>query len=963
MVIRHRAICILRFTVGLLAAAGGCLAPPAGRMIPTSRPGGDDRAGWETHPGAPPVARDWLPVIGRAVDDLRRRHGLDAPLETLVLDETFDQTTSSLVPGWEINGFPSLRPLALDGATGLELRAPADVTAACGLEHRLNARMLAGRDVRVDVRLTCRSFIRVEAMKNVRVVLTGKDQTGRSCEVALPLEIGVSPGWEWQHFWLRCKPDLSDARLGIIAAGPGAAVTLDAIRIAAALPFGKATPSSAGGTRNLILDGDFETGESRFFASGEVRWPNGDERTVPLGWQIGGNPALGGNTLNLSLNQAIGRVGFGPLDLSEVEPGSRKRLFLSFMAQASRPTTVVASLRTRTRDLGRVTYPLTQAWDRFAGAFEIQADSFDQRIELADSELVFEFAGDDSPEPNLCGLDAVVLQDSPVMSRYVPASAMEIGLAGPAHDSTDVRNLFDAREQIAFSLRIAGGTTPDLAARSNSPPTRNPRAQLALDVVDAWDRVVTTRTRTISIPTGEPHAERIDLGALPRGYYRILATLWEGSPGQSALIAQTSMPLAAISLRDPVPTMGYFGLSSWSGNISMRTTQLGSAWVRMDVPSSRCRSPNGEWDLSTWEALLGECQRAQVDIVADVDLPATAEGRRSFIEEWLLNSTFPPAGIIVRPPAIGLRSGRDYLLHLDEVRKLVGIRWPSLHVVEDLSFLDGLPNGTAPTDGGGAPIVWGLGGRDSKLPEAREGYLEAIGRRRPSGTEVWELGAAVHLGGAPRLGLRRPLRQADLRTTDPVVLLEPPVDPVRSASRLVRSMLIRTLAGASMVCSEATALAPPRSIQDDDRTWLHERDLTPRPAIVTLDLAAELLNNATPIRWIDLPGGARVLYFEKDDGGAVAAFWRPYGLAATRVGFTRLPASTVAMDCLGLPAALLPEGNRQILDVNEIVRYLTVPADQRETFRQILDELAIELRSPSPVGKIPASAPASQTIR
>ncbi len=963
MVKRHWARCTLRLAVGALATAAGCTAPPGGKMTPTTRPAGESRAGWETVPGAPPIGRDWLPIVGRTTDDLRRRHGLDALRETLVLDETFDAVTSSLVPGWEISGFPSLRRVTLEEATGLELRAPADVTAACGVERRLNAQMLAGRDVRVDVRLTCRSFIRAEAMRNVRVVLAGRDQSGRSCEVALPLEIGVSPGWEWQHFWLRCKPELSDVGLRITATAPGAAVTLDAIRMAAAPPFGQATSDSSAGARNLVSDGDFETGGGHFFASGAVRWPNGDERSVPLSWQINHDSALGGNTLNLSLIQAAGRVGFGPLDLSAVQPGTRKRLFLGFMAQASRPTTVVASLRTRTKTLGRVTYPLTNAWERFAGAFEVQADSFDQRHELAGSELVFEFTGDDSPEPNACGLDAVVLQDKPVTPRYVPSSMLEIGLTGPAPDSTDVRNLFDVQEPISLSLRVVGGPPSGLTALGNAPPSRDFRAQLALDVVDVWDGRVATQTRSVAVPTGGLYTERIELGVLPRGYYRILATLWEGAPGRSSLIAQTSMPLAVISLRDPVPTMGYFGLSSWDGNVSMRTTQLGSAWVRMEVPSGRCRLPDGQWDVSMWQALVGECQHAQVEVVADVDLPATPEGRRSFVEEWLLDSTLPPAGIIVRPPVIGLRSGRDYLLQLEEVRRLVSTKWPTLHVVEDLSFLDGLPNGTTPADGGAAPIVWGLGGRDSRLPEAREGYLEAIGRRRPSGTAVWELGAAAHLGGMPRLGQRWLVRPAEPQTTDPIVLLEPPADPVLSASRLVRSLLIRTLAGASMVCSEATALAPPRSIQDEDRTWLHERDLSPRAAVVAFDLAAELLNNATPIRWIDLPGGARVLYFEKDDGRAVAAFWRPNGLAATRVGLTDLPASTVAMDCLGLPADLASEGNRRVLDVNEIVRYLVVTADQRETFRQILDQLAIELRSPSPAGGPPASAPAGQSIR
>jgi hypothetical protein len=195
----------------------------------------------------------------------------------------------------------------------------------------------------------------------------------------------------------------------------------------------------------------------------------------------------------------------------------------------------------------------------------------------------------------------------------------------------------------------------------------------------------------------------------------------------------------------------------------------------------------------------------------------------------------------------------------------------------------------------------------------------------------------------PPIGVREPLEPADTSGgPDVVQLLRSPVDPVRSASRMVRAILIRALAGASMVCTEAVALAPPRSVHDDDHAWLHEADLSPRPALVAFDLATELFNNASLARWIDLPGGGRLLYFEKDDGRAVAAMWRPYGLSPTRLRIPALPASALALDCVGRAAALAGEDGRQVIEINEFVRYLIVPADQRETLRQALDLAAIE---------------------
>jgi hypothetical protein len=236
------------------------------------------------------------------------------------------------------------------------------------------------------------------------------------------------------------------------------------------------------------------------------------------------------------------------------------------------------------------------------------------------------------------------------------------------------------------------------------------------------------------------------------------------------------------------------------------------------------------------------------------------------------------------------------------------------------------------------------------------------------------------------VGTREPLEPADTSGgPDVVQLLRPPVDPVRSASRMVRAMLIRAVAGASMVCAEAVALAPPRSVYDDDHAWLHEADLSPRPALVAFDLAAELLNNASLARWIDLPGSGRVLYFEKDDGRAVAAMWRPYGLSPTRLRLPALPASALALDCVGRAVALAAEvadapelppslselrrtgwrrsDGRQIIEINEFVRYLIVPADQRETLRQALDQVAIEPTSASSVEPGPTTAPEEPASR
>ena len=83
--------------------------------------------------------------------------------------------------------------------------------------------------------------------------------------------------------------------------------------------------------------------------------------------------------------------------------------------------------------------------------------------------------------------------------------------------------------------------------------------------------------------------------------------------------------------------------------------------------------------------------------------------------------------------------------------------------------------------------------------------------------------------------------------------IQPCIDPIRSASRTIRAVLVRKLAGVEFVCSEACALSPLNSIYDDDRQRLHEPDLSPRPALVAFDLMAELLNDASEIHFAELP--------------------------------------------------------------------------------------------------------------
>ncbi|HSW47397.1 MAG TPA: hypothetical protein VLM89_17675, partial [Phycisphaerae bacterium] len=681
--------------------AAGCEAPPAGPASQPSRPI-EAPIAWETDLGAPPPGLDWRPVVGRASADLLRRHGLRAGPETVVLDEGFDRVTSALVPGWHIVGFPSIRPIGLDGAAAMEMRSPVDVRDACGLERPLDAAALAGRDVRVDIRMTCRSFLRVEALEKTRISVIAVDKAGRSDEVVLPLEAGVSPGWEWQSSWLYFSSEVASARIRILATAAGGILTVDAIRLAASDPLAPSRPAEPSRPANLVIDGDFEAGSVRFFASAAARWPGGQERILPLSWQILSETDAGGRALSLDLSASTGRVGFGPLNLNPAvarPAGSLQRVFLAFSAKASLSTVLVVSLRTQSGDIGRGRYILTPQWQRFTGSFQFEADTFERRLDLTAAELVFEFISEALPEPNTCWLDGVVLQADPIVSRYVPRSAVEVGLSGIQRDSTDLANLFDVGQAVAFVVRLAGESAATPVTQPAESASARPVGRLAIDLADAWDRVVARQTREVSLPPGGVWSQLIEAGDLPRGYYRVMATLWAGEPGTSTLISQASMPLAVIGMNDAVPARSPFGLTSRQGNISPRTTQLGVSWVRLELPSRWMEAGPTGWDFAAWQSVVGQCRRAQVDFIADVELPAEFGARQSFLEQWLQDEPFLPIGVVVRPPAIGRLSGRDYLQQLEQVRGVLARRSADLRVVEDLSYLEGLPDATTPADG------------------------------------------------------------------------------------------------------------------------------------------------------------------------------------------------------------------------------------------------------------------------
>jgi len=954
--------------VGVLTCLAGCAAQVGG--IQGQRVGGGVLLRKPLLEGENPKQLEWLPVVGRMDDYARKRHLAASDAWTVILDDTFVGATEAEVPGWRLVGRPDLKPVVVAGAQGIKMSAPIDGPKPflpVGMERMLNPKQLKDRDVRIEVQLACRSARQSDALKGIRLSLFSLDANDELNTLSLSLVGDMSPGWETRRWHVRFHPTVGPVALRIHAIRPGALATLRRVRLSISNRVGFPATSSrtfvatqpAGVVpKNVIVGGDFESGQRTFFGGATRHWSNGEEMPVPLLWAFDGEAAVHDKSLRIDVVYDDARVGFGPLNLTALPQFNRPsplRSYLSFHARATRTATMSVTLRTCSRVIAKQRFQLLTDWKQFTSSINIPAHMFDDRRELASAELLFEVENDgetDLSGPLVYWLDGVAFTDQALTSNYAPPAPIEVGLFVPGPNHVDVANLVDAKELAVFSVRLitsrAKGAVGSSVASNDSSMSSG---RFAIDVLDAWDRVVWTRTTSPVIPKNKiSFTDTIQL-RLPRGYYRVLATLWSGKPGQSTIVSQASMPLGVIAVDDPVPWGSPFGLTARNGLVSQRTTHLGAGWVRMDLPTQRVQTAEGSWDFALWQEVVSQCEQAQIETVLGLTLPSREADRKPFIEQWLAATTSLPIGLVLSPPAISRDPTAEYLRQLTRLREMLSGRTAKTRIIGDLSALGGAgkewTQGLGARESGGELAV-GIACTETPLPENSEALLHRIGRQYVDGPKIWDLGVPVQIGGAPipivgHSGAHGwfPLGAKIEVLSGTMARLENPLDPVLSASRMIRSILIRGLAGAQFVCCDAVALSPVRSICDDnDRERLHEADLSPRVALVAFDLMTSLLNDALLVRWIDEPvTGCRVLYFEKDDGRAVAAVWRPFGLSPSRLGLTNLPSKVELIDCVAVPETVIVEGAQRIVLANEIVRYLIAPAAQREAFRRSLDTL------------------------
>lgn len=921
---------------GLLAALAGCIAPPPPR--PTQELSTDNLLKLATAT-ADYSTLEWSPRTGRMDEATQNRHIQPDASRSLLWLDNFDGPEPALPLGWKQVGpaAPQLHRFRIDAHAGLDISAPPEGAGEIILERRLPPDQLYGRDVLLSVTLACPSVRRLDALREVRLSVVSTNAAGRPKEVFLPIAVDVAPGWERLDWWLRFGPDVGPTALRLHLLRPGAGILLASTRMSARdwlTPASNAVPTTAPASQpsrrvvNLVAGGSFETGKRTFFASTIGSWADREPNPSLLPFDYDTDAAVGQQSLRLPIAQGTARLGFGPLNLAEhmADPGTMT-WHLRFHAKAARNTTATVSLRTVDRTLGETTFALRTEWQTLAHALRIAAQSQQEVAELAAAELIIDVACD-SPEPLDCWIDGVSLTDEPT-ETYIQAEPVEVGITGPAPLSADLANVvtFDEPEPFLIQL-IADASQPQPGTAA---PAGGAVGTLTVDLLDAWDRSVWNRTSQPVLTGDGRYDETVNL-RLPRGYFRLLATLWSGEPGRSRVISQDSQSVAAISFDDAVPLGNRYGLTAAGQTVSGYTTALGAGWVRMNLPAARVEVKPGVSELTLWQPGFAAVKQAGLELVTAITLPTIDRFRRPFVEQLLASMPVQPIGVVVNPPAISTRPADEYREQLEWVGQAVSAVSPHGRVVFDLSALDGAGSPAGGTTGNWpavANLVVGYASMEGRLPEQSEPLLAGIGQRYSNELRVWDLGVPVRLSGNCLGANCMPLAPVHATDDEPVSRIEVVGDPEMAASRMVRSILIRALAGAQLVCAEAVALDPLLSVHEPGRDRLHEADLSPRPAVVAFERMTSLLNDATLVRWIDQPDTTRILYFEKDSGGAVAVLWRPFGLSPTYLSFAGLPSTIDVLDCFGMPEPIVMSGNIRLVAANAFVRYIVATPDQR----------------------------------
>jgi hypothetical protein len=710
-----------------------------------------------------------------------------------------------------------------------------------------------------------------------------------------------------------------------------------ALQSAGPSPDPELIPEEPSPGENLLPGGDFEVGQKCFGLLAYEQVPGAAEpdkllaRATTTPWHFDHPAPVGETCLAVGLNvprsagatrpgespPATGkvRVWFGPVALER--PAS---YVATLSARATQSTPLEVSLRVAGQEVGRALFTIDRSWRRLSHSFLAMG-----RRLPGEAYLVVEAPRRRDDSPVGMWLDAVSLTSTLAPAAYHPPNLLELGIIGPAEDPLDIGHLVDLRSPVEFKTRLINYDRRAFVG------------EVCLDIVDALDRVVWTADLPCKLgPAGHPKSvlestHRLRLG---RGYYRILATAWVGAGGNGVPVSQAVRPFGVLNLTDALPVGAPLGMPVAPGRYSQRMTQWGLGWARVALEGAAATS-----DPDGLARLLEDCRSQRLEIVGEYSAVGQA------LPSPLGRYSIVPVSRLATLRQAHQGSGGDRR-RADLVIRLGGNGAPADQVAL-LSGSDALSSRAFewawPTD---------------PLPEDAEPALDrltALGTDRQP-IYWWERALPVAISTNLPIGLR----VESVAETGGVVR-RAPLDPALEASELVRGLAVRLWYGVERIALASYPFQPNDPTENESPVFgaaatspFSEYDHSPKPVLVAVDFAAEMLNDATPAEWIDGYQQARALCFERPGGRGVALLWRPLGTTATLhrlegvASFAvdprrRGPEPVKVFNCFGQDEPYRLDGADIILPVGSMVLYVSA---EGKTWPKLLEALSRALAVP-----------------
>jgi len=868
---------------------------------------------------------------------LARRHGI-APatvrqtgLGSTLLWESFDSAEGSAVSGWDVVGQPIIT-VKKDSIQGKYLLMSGPQQAGRhGLVRRLSAIEMAGRTLRIQLKLLQTGPGKLTSSSVPRVQFEWQ-RPGPQTVTALKVPTFPSPGWETCEGQVAVPTGIQDAKLMVLQDAGSPAVGIDDLLVEHLDPLTEARVAGTGGARaNLIDGGDFEVGQRNFSVSGDRRVIGRTQlRAIPIAWSIDESvAAVGTRSLRIPLDQDEFRVAFGWV---RVQPS--KDYVVSLYARSNTRVTL---------RLGVVEYPGIFRFDYFpvTDQFRRLALTITTRFDLPWSALSVAIRPSDRPNDaytkdakNFLWLDAVSLTPGEPKSRYDAPSSVEIGIVGGDSDPTDLSHMVQQGKSLELMIRLINYQSGAY------------EGQVAVDVLDSFDRpALPQRDYTPRIDAGQVKEQKLTLADLPRGYYKVLATAWPGRIGEGRPHSSCEYAFAVVNLSDPVPTGNYFGVTVENPRMSRRITQLGAGWIWLRAARPWCETPAGELDWTWYGELLKKARDQHLEVAAGLNwddgqsplAPGDPWRKVCYQFAQVSKDKVEAIGILDQSGARDLPTPTYLELTGQasaEIRRAV-------QKVDVVAVAHGIP-GSVPFErleqamkGELAKSVQSIAIRfpQTDLPEDIEPALEQIRTWRKAYPFKQYLDVAV--------GNRSPtayLHIPNLNGYDTDTAGQGPdvSDPVLHATRLIRAFAIRQFAMIDRAAWWVESHRPPDILRPTVDPQCHEYDNAPRPSLVAFDFMTEILNTALLTEWVDLPQQIRALCFDLPEGHMVVLIWRPSGWSLYPIVLKDVAGRVSVCDVFGRQETHPSRGGDLLVMVNEAVRYLLVPASAKSQVLECL---------------------------